>query len=52
MKTKIDPSMRIPPRAPRLPRDHFYPKFSYKQKFIAWMVAIAVLLAISAVWNQ
>jgi hypothetical protein len=48
---KSDPFTNVPPRAPRLPRDHFYPKMTYKQKFVAWLFAILVLLAISAVWN-
>jgi hypothetical protein len=46
MKTKIDPSMRIPPRAPRLPRDHFAmrPEISLGQR-IARFITIAAVVA-------
>jgi len=41
VKTKIDPAMRIPPRAPRLPRDHFSmrPKLSDNAKAL-WLLVL------------
>jgi hypothetical protein len=42
MKMKIDPSMRIPPRPPRLPRDHFSMRPRLIDNAKAWWLLAAI----------